>query len=362
MWKCPKCETINQGNVCVICGTKEVSYCPNCGNEIDSNINYCQFCADEEKQKLDSKKELHKKTRNRIIAVILLLTILSGFSFLGFNLIDRSKENSDWPINQETNEELNEYNIENYSEQPHDSQEEVNQKKNLVCIFVKNVNSALNVRSMPQHKSELVGKIEDYDIELFYFGECKKGLGYDNQEHVWYYIEAENGIKGWVRSDLVLVKDSAPFTAGNMPTPIFTDANATSVRESMKDSNGNLANYKAENVIDGNYSTCWAMDMSTGIVPSITISAEQKQFISGIKFSNGYFKSKDTYSKNRKITKIEILYEGGSQIYECESEQYQIMQNIVFDKVIKSDYITINVLESESSVYNDLCISEIEVY
>ena len=144
--------------------------------------------------------------------------------------------------------------------------------------------------------------------------------------------------------------------------PIFSSAEASSMLG--KSAKGN--EYYPSYVLDNDPSTCWASDSNEGLNPSITLRSESRQKVSGIIFSNGYFKSEDVYNKNRRITKILISYEGGSMEYSCEPEQYLIMQDVEFDKPIETNFLTIKVLESKagnvSNGWNDICISTIEAY
>ena len=150
---------------------------------------------------------------------------------------------------------------------------------------------------------------------------------------------------------------------GQFLPPNFVKAEASSVRSSQKDSAGKLNDYSPQNVLDHDQTTCWAMDLSTGITPEITIRADEKQHVSGIKFADGYFKSEETYMKNRRITEVKILYEGGYYEYSCgTSGQFLLMQDVQFAESVDTSYITIQVLNSVSGIYNDICISEIEAY
>ena len=65
------------------------------------------------------------------------------------------------------------------------------------------VEGTLNIRSLPQHDSELVGTVEERNERLAYYGEIGTGLGSDGLMHEWYRITTEDGVTGWVRSDLV---------------------------------------------------------------------------------------------------------------------------------------------------------------
>ena len=68
--------------------------------------------------------------------------------------------------------------------------------------LVKNISADLNVREYPRHKSNLVAVVSNGQSMEFY-GEVGQGYGSDEVVHDWYKIYLENGITGWVRSDLV---------------------------------------------------------------------------------------------------------------------------------------------------------------
>lgn len=165
-----------------------------------------------------------------------------------------------------------------------------------------------------------------------------------------------------INESISAVREQPKETQAILP-PVFKMAMASSVRSSQQDSTGKLNDYSPSNVLDHDPTTCWAMDLSTGITPEITLRADEKQHVSGIKFSDGYFKSNEIYMKNRRITEVKILYEGGYCEYNCaESGGFRIMQDVLFDAPADTAYITIQVTDSVSGTYNDICISEIEVY
>ena len=69
-------------------------------------------------------------------------------------------------------------------------------------FFVKDVDSGLNLRSLPQHDSNLEGTIYD-DTIMYFYGEIGQGLGSDGVMHEWYKVMADQELIGWVRSDLI---------------------------------------------------------------------------------------------------------------------------------------------------------------
>ena len=72
--------------------------------------------------------------------------------------------------------------------------------------LVKNISADLNVRKYPRHKSDLVGVVSNRQL-MYFYGETGQGYGSDEIIHDWYRIYLENGITGWVRSDLVTEVD-----------------------------------------------------------------------------------------------------------------------------------------------------------
>ena len=72
-------------------------------------------------------------------------------------------------------------------------------------IYVPNV-EALNIRSNPEHNSNLVKTVHSNEKMMFY-GEIGQGYGSDGQLHDWYKIYLYSGETGWVRSDLIYTVD-----------------------------------------------------------------------------------------------------------------------------------------------------------
>ena len=69
--------------------------------------------------------------------------------------------------------------------------------------YRKGVKGTLNIRSLPQHDSDLVGIVPSQDEPLAFYGEIGVGYGSNGIMHEWYKITTGSGITGWVRSDFV---------------------------------------------------------------------------------------------------------------------------------------------------------------
>ena len=152
-----------------------------------------------------------------------------------------------------------------------------------------------------------------------------------------------------------------PVTPTPYQQPVFTQVSASSVR-SVDYTSGSAVYYPVEYAVDGDYSTCWSSNRNYEITPTLTLSAPTPQHVTGIRLANGYFKSVETYTRNRRITKAEIIYEGGRKIVDMSIDNYRVMQDIPLDAPADTTYIQIHVLETYYGDWKDVCISEVEVY
>lgn len=70
-------------------------------------------------------------------------------------------------------------------------------------VYVKDTSGNLNVRSLPQHDSDLVVSVVHADTFLYWDGVTDMGYGSDGVLHEWYHVQVSEIETGWVRSDLV---------------------------------------------------------------------------------------------------------------------------------------------------------------
>ena len=63
-------------------------------------------------------------------------------------------------------------------------------------------NGEVNLRNNPSHNSSYVGTVYG-GTPMYYYGENGFGYGSDGVTHEWYHVTLNNGVSGWVRSDLV---------------------------------------------------------------------------------------------------------------------------------------------------------------
>jgi len=145
----------------------------------------------------------------------------------------------------------------------------------------------------------------------------------------------------------------------------FDSVYATSyIQEGIEDKYGKMNYYYPKNVIDGDDATCWCTKRADDENPVITLECDEQE-ISGIRFSDGYFKSEEYYLRNRRITEVKVSYSGGYEIYTCENEKFGILHNVEFDEPVETSFISIEILDSvpgNSKNDDDYCISTIEAY
>ncbi len=145
--------------------------------------------------------------------------------------------------------------------------------------------------------------------------------------------------------------------------PVFTDISATSTRGHDVDSTNNeIVYYYPSYAVDGLMYTAWTPNRNTDSSPILTLSANTKQYVTGIRMTNGYCKSQKTYTRNRRITKVCIMYEGGEKTVTFSIDNFGNLIDVYFDEPVYTSYISIKVLETYYGDWQDIAISEIEVF
>ena len=158
----------------------------------------------------------------------------------------------------------------------------------------------------------------------------------------------------------VTAQPSTPVPT-EVPVPVFGRIEASSTRGTDMTS-GAPVEYFPAYAMDGNYATTWSPNRNVSLTPTLTLLADTKQYVTGIKMANGYFKSEETYRRNRRITKVMVEYEGGQKTQSFGIDQYRIMQDVRFDAPVMTSYIKVHILDTHYGDWKDICISEIEVY
>ena len=171
---------------------------------------------------------------------------------------------------------------------------------------------------------------------------------------------ASSGGDELAKNETIAAPTAAP-TPTLPPPPAFTENSASSTRGA--DYTAGYANYYyASYAVDGDMTTAWSCDRNIELTPTYMFRAPTRQHVSGVKLTNGYCKSSQTYYKNRRVTRVEISYEGGSQIADLQQDAYRVMQDIPLTAPADTAYISIRVLDSVYGDWKDIAISEISVY
>lgn len=223
---------------CIYCGQKlngDEIVCPNpeCGRPVPGKIKINPVVKSDtdpiepvgEFRKEEDKKPTYFKYAVLVCVVICVISISIVVGKINDKSPDTSilNENSGEAItdgNEKVKEEINETEDINsatleeeksLSEDFNDSVTEESMSSSI--MLVKDVTGTLNMRAEAMHNSALAGTVESVDTIMYYNGISAEGLGSDNQNHTWYYVKTESGVEGWVRSDLVKIKENN----GNSP-------------------------------------------------------------------------------------------------------------------------------------------------
>jgi len=168
---------------------------------------------------------------------------------------------------------------------------------------------------------------------------------------------------------VTLVPDAdAPFgarLAGFQPitgAPAMTRAEATAT---LKDYKG--ITYGAENVLDGDMTTCWAYaEEDEGAV--ITLSSEEPQTVRGIRLTPAYAKSEKLALANHRVRSFHVeLSDGSAFDFEIEndlpSDLYESFASFAIDAAHEVSWVSVEVTDVyPGGKYTDTCISEIALF
>lgn len=145
--------------------------------------------------------------------------------------------------------------------------------------------------------------------------------------------------------------------------PVFDYAVGSSTRSYDVDTAINQkVYYYSEYVMDGNMATAWTPDRHIDHNPSITLYAAEKQKVRGIRMTNGYCKSERTYTMNKRVSRVRVSYAGGEVIADFAMNHYREMLDVPFNQTVETDSIVVQILDTYYGEWEDIAISEIEVY
>ena len=167
---------------------------------------------------------------------------------------------------------------------------------------------------------------------------------------------------------VTLVPDAeAPFgarLAAYLPitdAPALTKAEATATLKDYKD-----ITYGAENVLDGDMTTCWAYPKEDeGAV--ITLSSDVPQTVRGIRLTPAYAKSEKLALANNRVKSFHVELSDGATfdftLNDLPGGLYENVASFAFDTAHEVTWVSVQVTDVYSgSKYTDTCISEIALF
>ena len=124
------------------------------------------------------------------------------------------------------------------------------------------------------------------------------------------------------------------------------------------------ASYGAQNLIDGNVTTCWAEGASgLGIGESVTLSGDERQTFSAFSIANGYQKSESLYHKNPRATRLGVSVDGKKVMdVDLPDNEFGSITRFELPEPVDGNSITFTIeAATPGSKYEDTSISEITV-
>lgn len=359
-------------------------YCRKCGRKNRDNAKFCSGCG--EPLVKVTKNPAKKSKIGPIIIVLVLIAVLVALTGVYFAInkglipAKKSSKESEVVITEETDTVINtddtevdssENTTETFEETEterietkKDAADESSLNENAVIFECEDKKAGINIRSLPQHESELVGTV--HEEKMYYIGETDEGLGSDNKLHTWYHIKTENGYDGWVRSDLVIVNETSENKADNnnkadlpaMIKPVVV----TSISQ-LADQSGK--NYSPYNLIDDDLATAFVEGFDDeGIGEVITFEFDKEYSFSQIVWYPGYDASEELFRKNGYPVSLEFRFSNGeSFISAIDGASYGDKVTIDLEKRISARWIEVTFRGAVAgSEWSDTCISEICFY
>ncbi|MDO4533714.1 MAG: hypothetical protein Q4C36_08330, partial [Coriobacteriia bacterium] len=111
--------------------------------------------------------------------------------------------------------------------------------------------------------------------------------------------------------------------------------------------------------------TAWNTNLN-GVGHSITLTVSSDKQVSGLNIMNGYNKistsGNDLYYANARAKEILVEYEGGSKTFTLQDLKGEY-QKLNFDSTVSTYWVKITIKSVyPGTMYDDCCISEIEVF
>ena len=147
----------------------------------------------------------------------------------------------------------------------------------------------------------------------------------------------------------------------------FEKLEASSEYEIVTEEKNGRNAYFVEYLKDNNSQTTWSPERDDE-KPWIEFSSDKKQKVSKIIIENGYSKKEDLYYQNERAKKIMIECDGFSKEYTLKDLGCGRTQTINLEDEVETKFVKITILstykgeERNGIVYEDLCITEVDIY
>ena len=275
-------------------------------------------------------------------------------------------------------------------------------QKYLATMYVKVDSGTLTIRYGPSTEYSKVGEVKKGEPVDVYAEEYNNTTG-----DYWAYINYNN-YSGWVneryltstspqstKKTTTTKKETTSKTETTTPktettktetettvpvtetTPEITEAKipeiypsgyllSASASSNLPDevSGGITRTYVPGNLIDYNYNTCWAENVSgSGIGESIYVYNDFEEEIDTIYIANGFMRTEDTFYNNNRVKECTLEFSDGTSIEVTLDDGYSMqpteisLGEPIFTESVR---LTINSVY-EGDKYDDTCISEIMV-
>ncbi len=216
------------------------------------------------------------------------------------------------------------------------------------------------------------------DTELIVFN--GSGVYSDGLYRVWWRADQESRL-GYTIAQIQNIPQASPQVTG-------VEASSTLPTNEWE------GKYQASNILDRDLTTAWVEGASGyGIGESIQINFDSVQALHGLRIAGGYRKTQATYTENARVTAYRLEFSDGTTMdvvmgsYPADGKTgdspvgvngwetalapegrdwediWPGLDFISFGREVMTDYVRITILDiEEGTVYEDTCITEVEVY
>jgi hypothetical protein len=129
--------------------------------------------------------------------------------------------------------------------------------------------------------------------------------------------------------------ETTPPTTPQVPAAMAPDGvDASATADSGQDSQGNVVEYRAENMLDGDPATAWRVE-GNGVGETLTFSWSQPVHLTAIEMVPGYAKQDvdgtDRFHQNRRVRLVRVRFDSGDPPVELSFDDEPVLQRRELD-------------------------------